>query len=41
MIVDEVRVWDTVGEENILKGEYPAIGGKMYALKVLNRLSYF
>jgi hypothetical protein len=25
-----VRVWDTVGEEQILKGEYKVFAGKMY-----------
>ncbi|KAL5522671.1 hypothetical protein ACEPAG_8689 [Sanghuangporus baumii] len=28
-VAGTVRVWDTVGEENILKGEYPAISGKI------------
>ena len=25
-----VKIWDTVGEEQILKGEYKVISGKMY-----------
>jgi hypothetical protein len=28
---DAVRVWDTVGEDQSLKGEYRAISGRMYA----------
>ncbi|KAH8113894.1 WD40 repeat-like protein [Phellopilus nigrolimitatus] len=28
-ITGTVRVWDTVGEDNILKGEYPAISGRI------------
>ena len=28
---DAVRVWDTVGEDQSLKGEYKAISGRMYA----------
>lgn len=25
-----VRVWDTVGEDQVLKGEYKVISGRMY-----------
>ena len=28
----KVRVWDTLGEEQILKGEYKVISGKMRVL---------
>lgn len=29
MAYTPVRVWDTVGEDNVLKGEYPAISGRV------------
>jgi hypothetical protein len=30
-----VRIWDTLGEEQILKGEYKVISGKMYVTRSL------
>lgn len=29
--IEPVRVWDTIGEDKILKGEYRALSGRMYA----------
>lgn len=29
MGMSEVRIWDTVGEDQTLKGEYKVISGKM------------
>ena len=26
-----VKVWDTIGEDKILKGEYKVLAGRMYA----------
>lgn len=27
-----VKIWDTTGEDKILKGEYKVLGGKMYVI---------
>ncbi len=34
-----VRVWDTVGEDRTLKGEYKVIGGRMSVLVPYERNS--
>jgi hypothetical protein len=34
-IVLAVKVWDTVGEDQTLKGEYKVISGRMYVFSVL------
>ena len=30
---EPVKVWDTVGEDKILKGEYKVLAGKMYVVE--------
>lgn len=29
-----VKVWDTIGEDKTLKGEYKALAGRMYAVLI-------
>ena len=37
-LFEPVKVWDTVGEDKVLKGEYKILAGKMYVdLYKLNR----
>jgi hypothetical protein len=31
---EPVKVWDTVGEDKILKGEYKVLAGKMYVDRI-------
>ena len=28
--IEPVKVWDTIGEEKVLKGEYKVLAGRMY-----------
>ena len=29
-----MKVWDTIGEDKILKGEYKVLGGRMYVVLI-------
>ena len=31
---EPVKVWDTVGEDKVLKGEYKVLAGKMYVGRI-------
>lgn len=34
-LFDPVKVWDTIGEDKILKGEYRVLSGKMYVVVIV------
>ena len=35
VVVSVVRIWDTVGTDQVLKAEYKVLGGKMYVLLIV------
>ena len=32
--IEPVRVWDTIGEDKTLKGEYKVLAGRMYVVLI-------
>ena len=31
---ESVKVWDVIGEDKVLKGEYKVLAGKMYVISI-------